>query len=60
MTSRILNFLDREGDGADCSTNAVADAAVCLTALVMELKKPEEPLKEEEEEVEEDCACWGC
>lgn len=62
MTSRILNFLDSEGDGADCSTNAVADAAVCLTALVMELmelKKPEEPLKEEEE-VEEDWACWGC
>lgn len=58
MTNRILNFLDREGDGADCSTNAVADAAVCLTTLVKELKKPEEPLKEEEEEV--DWACWGC
>ena len=57
MTSKILNFLEREGDGADCSTNAVADAAVCLTALVMELKelkKPEEPLEEE------DWACWGC
>lgn len=50
MTRRILNFLDREGDGADCSTNAVADAAVCLTALVMELKelkKPEEPPEED-------------
>lgn len=56
MTNRILNFLEREGDGADCSTNAVAEAAVCLTALVMELKKPEEPLEEEEK----DWVCWGC
>ena len=59
MTNRILNFLDREGEGADCSTNPAADAAVCLTALVMELKelkKPEEPPEEEEE----DWACWGC
>lgn len=56
MTNRILNFLERDGEGADCSTKPAADAAVCLTTLVMELKelkKPEEPLVE-------DWACWGC
>lgn len=61
MTKRILNFLDREGDGADCSTNAVAEAAVCLTALVMELKELKNPEEPPEEEVEEDWAgCWAC
>lgn len=54
MTNRILNFLESEGEGTDCSTSP---AAVCLTALVMELKelkKPEEPPEEE------DWACGGC
>lgn len=59
MTNRILNLLESEGDGADCSTNPAAVAAVCLTTLVMELmelkelKKPEEPLEEEE-------VVWAC
>lgn len=54
MTSRILNFLESDGEGADCSTNPAAEAAVCLTTLVMELmelkelKKPEEPPEEED------------
>lgn len=37
MTRRILNFLGVVT--ADCSTSP-AEAAVCLTTLVMELKKP--------------------
>lgn len=48
--------MEREGEGADCSTNPAADAAVCLTTLVMELKelkKPEEPPEVEEED-------WAC
>lgn len=58
MTSRILNFLERDGEGADCSTKPAAEAAVCLTTLVIELKelkKPEEPPEEED-----GWACWGC
>lgn len=55
ITSRILNFLEREGEGADCSTNPAAEAAVCLTALVMELKELKKP-----DEPPEDWACWGC
>lgn len=56
MTNRILNFLESEGDVADCSTNPAADAAVCLTTLVMELMELKE-LKKPDEEEEEGWAC---
>lgn len=38
MTRRILNFLTPGGDGG--GSTSPADAAVCFTTLVMELKKP--------------------
>lgn len=57
MTNRILNFLESEGDVADCSTNPAADAAVCLTTLVMELMELKELKKPDEEEEEEGWAC---